>query len=536
MNRKERRTQKKLGDRSRAGLPKADYSSNPLVAKAGIGGISDMLLGLGGVQKAILPAAAPQTAVIDPVHSALAQLRLGETLNTRLDQLQRALAATPEAEALLHQVARLQVRLDRRADALITYRRLLALNPAHAESRHMVAVLAGEAPEKANAAYVASLFDAFADSFDDKLVGWLDYRAPQHVAAALSAAVGEDAAPVARAIDLGCGTGLLAPEVRRLVKRLDGIDLSPKMVEKARARKLYDELIVGEIVEALQKRADSYDQILAADVLSYFGDLRGLLEAARASLHDGGLFVATVEKGIGTRYQASKTGRYQHGEVYLRKRAAEAGFVVLSLDEIELRKEENKPVIGYVFALRAQETPESQAIALAATSMDDLLAGLASPVSAVVLDAARRMIGKDFTVGWAIDLGGCLAPQAAELRQLAQHLDMVSEDAARSRRAFETGLYDDCDSGAVIPFLEDRPDHYDLILMAEPHIAASDPSAFFSAVKIALALAGVFVGVFTGDATAIGDAAKAEGLFVLAVEPQPPESALGGSFLLMVES
>lgn len=535
MNRKERRIQKKLGDRSRAGLPKADYSGNPLVAKAGIGGISDMLLGLGGVQK-VMPAPQPVAAEVDKVHSALAQLRLGETLTGRLDQLQRALAAAPESEALLHQVARLQVRLDRRADALITYRRLLALNPAHAESRHMVAVLAGEAPEKANAAYVASLFDAFADSFDDKLVGWLDYRAPQHVAAALVAAMGDGAAPAARGIDLGCGTGLLAPEVRKLAKRLDGIDLSPKMVEKARERRLYDELIVGEIVEALQRRKDCYDQIMAADVLSYFGDLRGLLDAARASLHDGGLFVATVEKGVGTRYQASKTGRYQHGETYLRKRAAEAGFVVLSLDEIELRKEENRPVIGYVFALRAQETPESQAIALAAASMDDLLAGLASPAAGAVLEGARRMIGKDFSVGWAIDLGGCLAPQATELRQLAQHLDMVAEDPARSRRAFETGLYDECDSGAVIPFLEDRPDHYDLILMAEPQIAAADPSAFFAAVKIALALAGVFVGVFTGDAAALSAAAKAEGLFVLAVEPQDADSPLGDSFLLMVES
>lgn len=530
MNRKERRTQKKLGDRSRAGLPKADFSGGPLVAKAGVGGISDMLLGLGGV-KAVAPAAAPASDVIDPVHSALAQLRLGETLNTRLDQLQRALAANPDSDALLHQVARLQVRLDRRADALITYRRLLALRPDHAEGRHMVAVLAGEAPEKANAAYVASLFDAFADSFDDKLVGWLDYRAPQHVAAALRAAMGDAAAASARGIDLGCGTGLLAPEVRGLVKRLDGIDLSPRMVEKARARRLYDELIVGEIVEILQARGDSYDLVMAADVLSYFGDLRPLFEATRASLHEGGLFVATVEKGAGARYHAAKTGRYQHGEAYLRKRAADAGFVVLSLDEIELRKEENRPVLGYVFALRAQETPESQAAALSAMPLDAILAGLDAPASGAVLAAAHRMIGNGYALGWAIDLGGCLARHAADLRQLSQHLDMVAEDPLRSRRAFEAGLYDDCDSGAVIPFLEDRPDHYDLILMADPRIAAADPAAFFSAVKIALAVAGIFVGAFTGAAAAMSEAAKAEGLFVLAIEPQPD-----GSFLLIAES
>lgn len=531
MNRKERRAQKKAG--SGGGGPIRHAPAGRSGAGSGIGSgataISDMLLGLGGVRK-VAPAAAPVAAAVDPVHSALAQLRLGETLATRLDRLQVSLAATPDAVTLLHQAARLQVRLDRRADALISYRRMLALDPGHAEARHMVAVLAGEAPEKANEAYVAALFDAFADSFDEKLVGWLDYRAPQQVAAAVRAALG-DGKMAARAVDLGCGTGLLAPELRGLVKHLDGIDLSPKMVEKARARRLYDTLTVGEIVAELHRHPAGYDLVAAADVLSYFGDLRPLFEAVKAALPDGGLFVATVEKGSGARYQAGKTGRYQHGEAYLRKRAAEAGFVLVSLEEIELRKEENKPVMGYVFALRAQETPESQSAKLSATSLDDLMAGLDAPHAAAVVAAAQRMIGKDFSIGWAIDLGGCLALHAAELRSLSQHLDMVSEDAGRSRRAFETGLYDDCDNDAVIPFLENRPDHYDLIMAADPAVIQADPAAFFSAVKIALALAGVFIGVFTGNAETLGEAAKAEGLFLLATELLPD-----GSVCLIAES
>lgn len=521
MNRKERRAQKKAG----GGGGPARRMPAP---QSGASAISDMLLGLGGVQK-VAPAEVTVAAAVDPVHSALAQLRLGETLATRLDRLQASLAATPNSESLLHQVARLQVRLDRRADALITYRRMLALDPGHAEARHMVAVLAGEVPEKANEAYVASLFDAFADSFDEKLVGWLDYRAPQHVAAAVRAALGEGKT-ASRAIDLGCGTGLLAPELRGLVKHLDGVDLSPKMVEKARARRLYDALVVGEIVAELGRHPGGYDLVAAADVLSYFGDLRALFEAVKAALPDGGLFVATVEKGTGARYQAGKTGRYQHGEAYLRKRAAEAGFVVLSLDEIELRKEENKPVVGYVFALQSQETPELQSAKLSATSLDDLVAGLTAPHATTVAVTARRMIG-DFSIGWAIDLGGCLAPHAADLRALAQHLDMVSEDPARSRRAFETGLYDECDTEAVVPFLEDRPDHYDLIMVADPAVVPADAAAFFSAVKIALALAGVFIGVFSGNAEALGEAAKAEGLFLLATEPLPD-----GSICLIAES
>ena len=36
-------------------------------------------------------------------------------------------------------------------------------------------------------------------------------------------------------VDAGCGTGLLAPHLRPYARRLVGVDLSPKMLEKARA-------------------------------------------------------------------------------------------------------------------------------------------------------------------------------------------------------------------------------------------------------------------------------------------------------------
>lgn len=380
----------------------------------------------------------------------------------------------------------------------------------------MSAVLAGEAPEKANADYIAGLFDAFADSFDEKLVGWLDYKAPQQVAAVAARLL--DGRKAERAFDLGCGTGLLAPEVHRFVRRLDGIDLSPRMVDKARQRGLYDELIVGEIVVNLLRRTAAYDLVLAADVLSYFGDLRTLFMAVHDGLQPGGLFVATVEKGAEGRYTASKTGRYQHGETYLRKRAAEAGFEVVALDEVDLRQEEGRPVRGYVFALRLlPPAPEDPLLAL---STDELLDGLDAPAAEIVLQAAERMIGGDFAVGWALDIGGCMGRHTATLRRLAQHLDMVSEDPARSRRAFEAGVYDDCDTEAVIPFLETRPDHYDLILAADLLDRQSDPSAVFSAVKVALALAGVFIAVTAAySEDEMRGLAKAEGLVVVAAEP-----------------
>lgn len=512
MNRKDRRAQKKTG----VGGPLRPVAGRRVVAARGPTAISNMLMDLGGVQAVVPPAPVVAEAPVDPVHAALAQLRLNEGLATQLAKQEQALRDHPESVALLHAVARLQVRLDRRADALLTYRRLLAVEPDQAEARHMVAVLSGRAPDQPDAAYVERLFDSFADSFDDKLTTWLEYKAPQHVAAAARVAL--QGRRAARAIDLGCGTGLLGPEVTGLCGRLDGVDLSARMLEKAKGRG-YDELIAGEIVATLQPRTGLYDLAFAADVLSYFGDLRPVFTAVHHSLHDGGIFVATVEKGAGARYQAAKTGRYQHGEAYLRKRATEAGFALLSLDEIVLRREENQDVRGLVFALRrlAPDEPGAEV----ALSTDELVASLDSTGAAVVMAAAQQVIAGDFSVGWAVDLGGYLGGHVAALRGMAQHLDMVSPEEARSRRAFESGLYDDCETEALVPFLEGRPDHFDLILAADLRPVLTELPLFFSSVKIALAVAGAFIGVLPADAHAesdLRDMAKAEGLIVLGLE------------------
>lgn len=341
MNRRERRRQEK-----QAGKPPAAGAKTAAPAS-----VSALLMGLAGQQAGgVSGVAAMPVLAADPVQSLLARERQQRELADELARQQRALAGQPESELLLRSVARLQLRLERRADALITYRQLLRLLPDHPEARHMAAILAGTTPEQADAAYVARLFDAFADNFDRTLTHWLEYRAPQLVAEAARAALAGTQARVA--LDLGCGTGLLGPEIRPYVARLDGIDLSPRMVEKAAARKLYDHLEVAEIVAYLGPRTGRYDLLLAADVLAYFGRLDEVFIAAHAALLPGGLFVATVEQHAGAGFVGGKSGRFAHGDAYLRQQAEAAGFTLLSLAQAALRQEDGKPVNGLVFALR----------------------------------------------------------------------------------------------------------------------------------------------------------------------------------------
>jgi len=346
MNRRDRRAGKAAGPRRPGAVPAAGAAGG----SAG-GSISARLMGLAGQQGGALPDAAGDIALPDdPVKKLLAAERQRRALEDELAGLRQALMANPRSLPLLQAVARLAQRLENKAEALAAYQGWLAAEPGNAEARHMAAVLSGAAPARADDRFVAGLFDAFADTFDRTLTHWLDYRAPALVAETARAALAGRIADAAA--DLGCGTGLLGPEIRPLCRMLHGVDLSPRMLEKARARQLYDQLHEAEITGWLAARPASLDLLLAADVLSYFGALDGLFAAACTALKPGGKLAATLEQHEGAGYLARQNGRYGHSAAYLREAAAAAGFSLTSLREETLRQEDGRPVRGLVFSLR----------------------------------------------------------------------------------------------------------------------------------------------------------------------------------------
>ncbi len=86
-----------------------------------------------------------------------------------------------------------------------------------------------------------------------------------------------------RAIDLGCGTGLAATAFARNVDHFAGVDLSPRMIEKARATGLYAELEVDDMLQGLRGKPEaSAELILAADAMVYVADLAPVLAEAQA--------------------------------------------------------------------------------------------------------------------------------------------------------------------------------------------------------------------------------------------------------------
>ncbi len=210
--------------------------------------------------------------------------------------LERSRNLAPGLAGLLPALALAFRRLGRRDDALEVYREWSEKEPENPVPAHMIRALSGgEPPATATEDYVRMEFDGFAATFDAVLRQKLDYRAPEVVAGAIEATLG----PVTRRLDvadLGCGTGLCGPLLRARASRLVGVDISPKMVERAVERG-YDELVVAEIVSYCDANRSAFDLLVAADVMVYLGDLVPLFTAARTSLRPGGWFAFTVERG-----------------------------------------------------------------------------------------------------------------------------------------------------------------------------------------------------------------------------------------------
>ena len=222
-------------------------------------------------------------------------------------------------------------------------------DPENPVPRHLLQAGTDETvPERPADDFILKIFDGFADSFDKQLAN-LDYKAPTFVGEAVKEICGKPEGKLV-VLDAGCGTGLCGPLLRPYAQRLDGVDLSTKMLEKAKVRGGYDELVAAELTAFIESRKDAYDIIACADTLCYFGKLEPVLAAAAGSLRPGGVFVFTLEKTAASK-DAQKvtlehTGRYTHTESYVQSAVAGAGLALVRITANTLRMEFFKPVEG----------------------------------------------------------------------------------------------------------------------------------------------------------------------------------------------
>ena len=120
---------------------------------------------------------------------------------------------------------------------------------------------------------------------------------------------------VGRAADLGCGTGRTGEWLAaRGVGEIDGVDLSPAMLEAARARGVFASLREGDAVDT-GLDSGAYGLVTCCLVDEHLADLRPLYAEAARLLRPGGTFVLVgihphfvIAAGMPTHFDDAESG------------------------------------------------------------------------------------------------------------------------------------------------------------------------------------------------------------------------------------
>jgi predicted TPR repeat methyltransferase len=266
------------------------------------------------------------------------------------EQLREVIRSAPEDPDGLMSLGELLGKQKRFSEAVELHRAAIELDPSKAWLEHFVSAYRGDTTERPPDDYVPGLFDGFARRYDEHLA-LLDFRAPAELKRII-AEYQPSHARFRRALDLGCGTGLAGLEIRPLVEELWGVDLSPKMLERARERGIYDRLSPGSIDGFLERAEATFDLFIASDVFTYQGNLEAFFRAVRSRAAETGLFAFTTEVSESRDFVLRTTGRYAHSRPYIETLATECSFEVVHASTAPLRLDFEEMLPGYYFLLR----------------------------------------------------------------------------------------------------------------------------------------------------------------------------------------
>lgn len=269
----------------------------------------------------------------------------------------RAISEHPDAPELHHNLGFTYQTQGDLMHAAECYRRELELCPNDQVVRHMLNAVERINSDRAPAEYVRMTFDHYSNIFDEHLVKKLEYHIPELIGKAIRDIGRRDL----DSVDLGCGTGLMGPELRDISKSLAGVDLSPKMIEMARARSVYDRLVAGDLQEFLETLdPSSIDLAVATDVFVYIGRLDEIFTQCARVLRRHGVFAFSLEALVAGDFALQTTGRYAHSPEYVTALCQRSGFQVLQHADVDIRKNLDQPVPGHMFILvKTGERPEN---------------------------------------------------------------------------------------------------------------------------------------------------------------------------------
>ena len=116
-------------------------------------------------------------------------------------------------------------------------------------------------------------YNKWASSYEKTLEKW-QYKAPKKVALKLKKKF-----PISpkKILDLACGTGLFGKEIKKIYpdSLIDGIDISKKIIDVAKEKKIYRKLICANFDRILNLK-NGYDLVSCIGAMTYTKDPKKL--------------------------------------------------------------------------------------------------------------------------------------------------------------------------------------------------------------------------------------------------------------------
>ncbi len=393
MNRKQRRTNEKAGHPSPP--PENADARDPIALHSA--GVQAFRAGHLEMAANLISQAIAANGRMPDFHYNLAiVLRAQHKLKAAAQSYQRAILLKPDYADAHNNLGNVWKALGKRDKARASFERALQCRPGNADTHYNLGILCSDSsdrdgavrhfhlcldhdpddsrgvrmllaqlgladvPQRTPPAQLLNIYDVRSRFWD----GESSYFGHELVAEGLQACAADSKMDI---LDIGCGTGLVGAQVRRLAGRLDGVDISLAMLEKARGKNIYDGLVQADLVSFMSDHKGGYDAILGAATLIHFGDLRAIFQAAATCLRDGGLFVFTVFSGeadnvgeaggtdfsVAANKDLARSGCFTHSAGYVDRLAPESGFSVQTLkNAVHELDQDGNPVPGLLVVLR----------------------------------------------------------------------------------------------------------------------------------------------------------------------------------------
>ena len=203
--------------------------------------------------------------------------------------------------------------------------------PNNPVAGHTLAALTGAADPNMTE-YVKRLYDAFADTYDNKMAQLRVTAMPEIIALLPEHVEGN-------VLDLGCGTGLFGRLMTGRIQHLTGVDISPNMIEHARQTGAYHSLITDEVIHFLSQHDTMYSLIIGVEIIPYLSEIDVFFEYVFKHLLPGGLFALSVEITAESEPILALSGRYVYPRAYITDSLRRAGFRTTTEKQISLRRE-----------------------------------------------------------------------------------------------------------------------------------------------------------------------------------------------------